>query len=165
MSKHSFASFGAQFCEVRVHRWTREARVSRMLGVFDAGRIINEKTARSQLMGGMIWGVSAALHEGLQIEESGRYANGDLAGYLIPVNADIGEVGVHFVQHPDTLANPVGARGVGEPPVGAGYGAVLNAIASAIGVEAFHRAPVTADVVLMSLTNGQRMHDPLRAHL
>ena len=60
---------------------------------------------------------------------------------------------------------PVGARGVGEPPVGAGYGAVLNAIAAAIGVDAFRRAPVTADVVLMSLTHGRRMHDPLRAHL
>jgi xanthine dehydrogenase molybdenum-binding subunit len=59
----------------------------------------------------------------------------------------------------------VGARGVGEPPVGPGFGAVLNAIADAIGVEAFRRAPVSADIVLMSLTHGQRMHDPLRAHL
>ncbi len=78
LTKHSFSSFGAQFCEVRVHRWTREARVSRMLGVFDAGRIINAKTARSQIIGGMIWGVSAALHEGLEIEPNGRLANGDL---------------------------------------------------------------------------------------
>jgi CO/xanthine dehydrogenase Mo-binding subunit len=60
---------------------------------------------------------------------------------------------------------PVGARGVGEPPVGAGYGAVLNAIASAIGVDAFRRAPVTSDIVLMSLTHGRRLHEPLRAHL
>ena len=60
---------------------------------------------------------------------------------------------------------PVGARGVGEPPVGAGYGAVLNAIADAIGVDAFRRAPVTSDVVLMSLTHGKRMHEPLQAHL
>ena len=60
---------------------------------------------------------------------------------------------------------PVGARGVGEPPVGAGFGAVLNAIADAVGVDAFRRAPVTADIVLMSLTHGKRMHEPLRAHL
>jgi CO/xanthine dehydrogenase Mo-binding subunit len=60
---------------------------------------------------------------------------------------------------------PVGARGVGEPPVGAGYGAVLNAIASAVGVDVFRRAPVTADIVLMSLEHGRRMHEPLRAHL
>jgi CO/xanthine dehydrogenase Mo-binding subunit len=60
---------------------------------------------------------------------------------------------------------PVGARGVGEPPVGAGYGAVLNAIASAVGVDVFRRAPVTSDIVLMSLEHGRRMHPPLRAHL
>lgn len=60
---------------------------------------------------------------------------------------------------------PVGARGVGEPPVGAGFGAVLNAIADAIGVDAFRRAPVTSDIVLMSLTHGKRMHEPLQAHL
>jgi CO/xanthine dehydrogenase Mo-binding subunit len=60
---------------------------------------------------------------------------------------------------------PVGARGVGEPPVGAGFGAVLNAIADAIGVDAFRRAPVSADIVLMSLTHGRRMHEPLQAHL
>ena len=60
---------------------------------------------------------------------------------------------------------PVGARGVGEPPVGAGFGAVLNAIADAIGVDAFRRAPVTSDVVLMSLTHGKRMHEPLQSHI
>ncbi|MBO0851533.1 MAG: xanthine dehydrogenase family protein molybdopterin-binding subunit, partial [Pseudonocardia sp.] len=105
LTKHSFSSFGAQFCEVRVHRWTRETRVSRMLGVFDSGRIINQQTARSQIMGGMIWGVSAALHEGLEIEENGRLANADLAGYLVPVNADIPDIDVHFVEYPDTLHN------------------------------------------------------------
>jgi xanthine dehydrogenase YagR molybdenum-binding subunit len=138
MTKHSFASFGAQFCEVRVHRLTREARVSRMLGVFDAGRIINEKAAHSQLMGGMIWGVSAALHEGLEIEENGRPANGDLAGYLVPVNADIPEVDVHFVQHPDTLHNPVGARGVGEIGAVGMAAAVANAIRNATGIRVRH---------------------------
>ena len=60
---------------------------------------------------------------------------------------------------------PVGARGVGEPPVGAGFGAVLNAIADAIGVDAFRRAPVTSDIVLMSLTHGKRMHEPLQSHI
>ena len=67
-----------------------------------------------------------------------------------------------FIVGPET---PVGARGVGEPPDGAGYGAVMNAIADAIGVDAFRRAPVTADIVLMSLEHGKRMHEPLRAHL
>ncbi|MCI2416383.1 xanthine dehydrogenase family protein molybdopterin-binding subunit [Saccharopolyspora sp. K220] len=134
MTKHSFSSFGAQFCEVRVHRWTREARVSRMLGVFDAGRIINDKAARSQIIGGMIWGVSAALHEGLEIEENGRLANGDFAGYLLPVNADIPDVGVHFVQYPDTLHNAVGARGLGEIGTVGMAAAVANAVYNATGI-------------------------------
>jgi CO/xanthine dehydrogenase Mo-binding subunit len=60
---------------------------------------------------------------------------------------------------------PTGARGVGEPPVGAGYGAVMNAIADAVGVDVFRRAPVTSDIILMSLEHGRRMHDPLRAHI
>ena len=147
LTKHSFSSFGAQFCEVRVHRWTREARVSRMLGVFDAGRIVNEKAARSQLMGGMIWGVSAALHEGLEIEENGRLANADLAGYLLPVNADIPEVDVHFVQHPDTLHNPVGARGVGEIGTVGMAAAVANAIYNATGIRIRH-IPITIEDLL-----------------
>jgi xanthine dehydrogenase YagR molybdenum-binding subunit len=138
LTKHSFSSFGAQFCEVRVHRWTREARVSRMLGVFDAGRIINAKAARSQIIGGMIWGVSAALHEGLEIEENGRLANADLAGYLLPVNADISDVDVHFVEYPDTLHNAVGAKGIGEIGTVGMAAAVANAIYNATGIRVRH---------------------------
>jgi xanthine dehydrogenase YagR molybdenum-binding subunit len=148
LTKHSFASFGAQFCEVRVHRWTREARVSRMLGVFDAGRIVNEKTARSQLIGGMIWGLSAALHEGLHMEEDGRCANGDLAGYLVPVNADVGDVDVDFVHHPDTLNNPVGARGIGEIGTVGMAAAVANAIFDATGTRVRH-LPITVEDLLV----------------
>ena len=112
-----------------MHRWTREARVSRMLGVFDAGRIINEKAARSQLMGGMIWGVSAALHEGLEIEENGRIANGDLAaGTSSRSTPTFPEVDMHFVQHPDTLHNPMGAKGVGEIGTVGMAAAVANAV-------------------------------------
>lgn len=138
MTKHSFSSFGAQFCEVRVHKWTREIRVSRMLGVFDAGRIINAETARSQMIGGMIWGVSAALHEGLEIEENGRLANIDLAGYLLPVNADIPDVDVHFVEYPDTLHNSVGARGIGEIGTVGVAAAVANAVYNATGIRVRH---------------------------
>lgn len=138
LTKHSFSSFGAQFVEVRVHKWTGEARVSRMLGVFDAGRIINEKAARSQIIGGMIWGVSAALHEGMEIEENGRIANGDFAGYLLPVNADIAEVDAHFAQYPDTLHNPVGAKGIGEIGVVGVAAAIANAIYNATGIRVRH---------------------------
>jgi xanthine dehydrogenase YagR molybdenum-binding subunit len=147
MTKHSFSSFGAQFCEVRVHKWTREARVSRMLGVFDAGRIINAKTARSQMIGGMIWGVSAALHEGLEIEENGRLANGDFAGYLLPVNADIPDVDVHFVEYPDTLHNAIGAKGIGEIGTVGMAAAVANAIYNATGVRVRH-IPITVEDLL-----------------
>ncbi|WP_028936136.1 xanthine dehydrogenase family protein molybdopterin-binding subunit [Pseudonocardia spinosispora] len=147
LTKHSFSSFGAQFCEVRVHRLTREVRVSRMLGVFDAGRIINAKAARSQIIGGMIWGVSAALHEGLEIEASGRFANGDLAGYLVPVNADIQEVDVHFVEYPDTLHNSVGARGLGEIGTVGMAAAVANAVHNATGVRVRH-IPITIEDLL-----------------
>ncbi|NKQ54719.1 xanthine dehydrogenase family protein molybdopterin-binding subunit [Amycolatopsis sp. K13G38] len=138
LTKHSFSSFGAQFVEVRVHRLTREARVSRMLGVFDAGRIINEKAARSQLMGGMIWGVSAALHEGLEVEAGGRLANADFASYLLPVNADIPDVDVHFVEYPDTLHNDLGAKGIGEIGTVGMAAAVANAIHNATGIRVRH---------------------------
>jgi xanthine dehydrogenase YagR molybdenum-binding subunit len=147
LTKHSFSSWGAQFCEVRVHKWTREARVSRMLGVFDAGRIINDKAARSQLMGGMIWGVSAALHEGLEIEANGRLANGDFASYLLPVNADIPEVDVHFVEYPDTLHNAVGARGLGEIGTVGMAAAVANAVYNATGIRVRH-IPITIEDLL-----------------
>ncbi|UQS24734.1 xanthine dehydrogenase family protein molybdopterin-binding subunit [Amycolatopsis thermalba] len=138
LTKHSFSSFGAQFVEARVHRLTREARVSRMLGVFDGGRIINERAARSQLQGGMIWGVSAALHEGFEVETGGRFANADLAGYLIPVNADIPGIDVHFVEYPDTLHNDLGARGLGEIGTVGVAAAVANAIHNATGIRVRH---------------------------
>ncbi|MEV4320323.1 xanthine dehydrogenase family protein molybdopterin-binding subunit [Actinocrispum sp. NPDC049592] len=147
LTKHSFSSFGAQFVEVRVHKLTRETRVTRMLGVFDAGRIINEKTARSQIMGGMIWGVSAALHERLDIEPDGRPANGDLAGYLVPVNADIPDVDVHFVQYPDTLHNPSGAKGLGEVGTVGMAAAVANAVYNATGIRVRH-IPITIEDLL-----------------
>lgn len=148
VTKHSFGSFGAQFCEVRVHRWTREARVTRMLGVFDAGRIINEKTARGQIAGGMIWGVSAALHEALEFEENGRLANGDFAGYLVPVNADIPNVDVEFVHHPDTLHNALGAKGVGEVGIVGMAAAVANAVYNATGIRVRH-IPITIEDLLI----------------
>jgi xanthine dehydrogenase YagR molybdenum-binding subunit len=146
-TKHSFSSFGAQFAEVRVHRWTREVRVSRMLGVFDAGRIINPAAARNQITGGMIWGMSAALHEGLDIEENGRLANADLASYLVPVNADVQEVDVHFVEHPDTLLSAMGARGIGEIGAVGMAAAVANAVHNATGIRVRH-IPITVEDLL-----------------
>ncbi|GAA2347295.1 xanthine dehydrogenase family protein molybdopterin-binding subunit [Saccharopolyspora halophila] len=147
LTKHSFSSFGAQFVEVKVHRWTREIRVSRMLGVFDSGRIINPQPARSQAVGGMIWGLSAALHEELAIEDSGRTANGDLASYLVPVNADIPDVDVHFVNYPDTLHNSVGAKGLGEIGTVGVAAAVANAVYNATGIRV-RKTPITIEDLL-----------------
>ncbi|GAA1192144.1 xanthine dehydrogenase family protein molybdopterin-binding subunit [Prauserella alba] len=147
MAKHSFGSWGAQFCEVRVHRLTREIRVSRLLGVFDAGRIINPQAARSQLMGGMIWGVSAALHEGIEFGADGRVTNRDLADYLLPVNADIPDVDVRFVEHPDTLLSDLGARGLGEIGLVGMAAAVANAVHNATGVRV-RRIPIRLEDLL-----------------
>jgi xanthine dehydrogenase YagR molybdenum-binding subunit len=145
--KYAFDCFGAQFCEVRVHRLTAEARVSRMLGVFDAGRILNPKAARNQLVGGMVWGVSAALHEGLDVEPDGRLANGNLAEYLLPVNADIPDVDVHFLEYPDTIHNPLGAKGIGELGIVGMAAAVANAIHNATGKRVRH-LPISLEDLL-----------------
>ncbi|MFD7288361.1 xanthine dehydrogenase family protein molybdopterin-binding subunit [Streptomyces sp. NPDC059863] len=145
-----FDSFGAQFVEARVNRWTGEIRVSRALGVMDAGRIVNPKTARSQIMGGMIWGISAALHEGLHMDDSGHFVNGDLANYLVPVNADVPEVDVHFLDYPDTRYNPLGSRGIGELGVVGTAAAVANAVHNATGIR-LRELPIALEHVLAGL--------------
>ena len=127
-------SFGAQFVEVRVHARTREVRVPRALGAFAAGTIVNPVTARSQYMGGMIWGISAALHEKTEIDPKlARYTNDDLAEYLVPVNADIGKVDVIFVPEEDREVNPLGIKGIGELGTTGMNAAVANAVYHATG--------------------------------
>ena len=132
-------AFGAQFVEVRVHRLTREIRVPRAVGAFAAGHIVNPKTAQSQLMGGMIWGISAALHEKTEIDRRvARYVNKDLADYLVPVNADIGDIEVIMVPEEDTLVNPLGIKGVGELGNVGMNAAVANAVFHATGIRVRH---------------------------
>jgi xanthine dehydrogenase YagR molybdenum-binding subunit len=128
-------AFGAQFVEVRVHALTREVRMNRAVGAFAAGCILNPVTARSQLMGGMIWGVSAALHEATEIDpRTARYYNDDLADYLVPVNADIGPVDVIMLPEDDHEINPLGVKGVGELGITGMNAAVANAVYHATGV-------------------------------
>ena len=128
-------AFGAQFVEVRVHRLTREIRVPRAVSAFAAGRIVNPTTARSQLMGGMIWGISAALHEKTEMDRRfARYVNKDMAEYMIPVNADIGEVEAILVPEEDTIVNPLGIKGLGELGNVGMNAAVANAIFHATGI-------------------------------
>ena len=131
-SRHTY---GTQFAEVAVHRLTGEVQVRRMLGVFAAGRILNAKTARSQLLGGMVWGLSAALREGIEIDpRHGNIVNGDLAEYLLPVHADVPDIDIVLLDEPDLAANPVGVKGVGELGACGASAAVANALYNASGV-------------------------------
>lgn len=127
-------AFGAEFVEVRVHAQTREVRIPRLLGVFAAGRIINPRLARSQLMGGMVWGIGSALLERTELDiRTARYVNADLADYLIPVNADIGDIEVMFVPEVDTQVNPLGVKGLGELGNVGTDAAIANALFHATG--------------------------------
>ena len=127
-------AFGAHFVELRIHQSTREIRTPRIVSAFAAGTIINPVTARSQYMGGAIWGVSSALHEATTIDpRRASYVNRNLADYLIPVNADIEQVDVIFVPEEDALVNPLGVKGIGEIGIVGMNAAVANAAFHATG--------------------------------
>jgi len=128
-------AFGAEFVELRVHARTREIRCPRIVGAFAAGQIVDPVTATSQLMGGLIWGVSSALHEATEIDRGrARYTNTDLAEYLIPVNADIDQAEVILVPEEDHLVNELGIKGLGELGNVGTNAAVANAVYHATGV-------------------------------
>lgn len=146
-AKTMFA-FGAEFVEVRVHARTREIRVPRIVGAFAAGRIMNPRTAHSQLMGGMIWGIGSALHEHTEIDKrEARYMNDNLAEYLIPVNADIREVDVILVPEVDTEVNPAGVKGLGELANVGTAAAIANAVFHATGVR-IRELPITIEKLI-----------------
>ena len=127
-------AFGAEFVEVRVNRFTHEIRVPRLLGAFAAGRIMNPRTARSQLMGGLIWGMSSALHEATELDERyARYVNDNFADYLVPVNADTPSVEVILLSEQDDHINPAGVKGLGELGNVGTNAAVCNAVFHATG--------------------------------
>jgi xanthine dehydrogenase YagR molybdenum-binding subunit len=127
-------AFGAEFVEVRINKWTHEIRVPRLVGAFAAGHIMNPRTARSQLMGGLIWGMSSALHEATEMDERyARYVNDNLADYLVPVNADVPSVEVILVAEEDDHINPAGVKGIGELGNVGTNAAVCNAIFHATG--------------------------------
>jgi xanthine dehydrogenase YagR molybdenum-binding subunit len=128
-------SMGAELVEVRVHAQTREIRVPRIVGAFAAGRIMNTRTARSQYMGAMIWGISSALHEATEIDpRNARYINDNLADYLVPVNADIQQLEVILVPETDDFVNPAGVKGIGELGNVGTAAAIANAVYHATGV-------------------------------
>lgn len=139
---------GAEFVEVRVHALTREIRVPRIVGAFAAGRLMNTRTAHSQYMGAMIWGISSALHEATEIDQRvGRYVNDNLADYLIPVNADIQDVDVILVPERDDFVNPVGVKGIGELGNVGTAAAVANAVYHATGIR-IRKLPIRLEKLL-----------------
>ncbi|WP_329100659.1 xanthine dehydrogenase family protein molybdopterin-binding subunit [Micromonospora sp. NBC_01699] len=128
-------SFGAVFVEVRVHRQTREVRLPRIVGAYAAGRVINPKTAESQLMGAQIFGTSMALYEGTDLDERyARYTNTNLADYHIPVNADITDHQIIIIPEIDNSLNELGIKGVGELATSGVNAAIANAVHHATGV-------------------------------
>ncbi len=151
LKKFSQQSYGAHFVELGVDADTGEIRIRRMLGVFTAGRILNEKTARSQAIGGMTFGIGAALTEALDLDPRfGSYMNRDLAQYHVPVHADVPAIEAVFLPELDPESNPLKSKGIGELGICGAGAAVANAIYNACGVRV-RDYPITLDKVLAGL--------------
>ena len=148
VKQYSMFSFGAQFAEVRVDAELGQVKVSRMVGAFAAGKILNAKTARSQFIGGMVWGISFALHEHDAYDESlGRIVNNNFAEYHVPVNADVGTIDVLWIDEPDWHVSPIGAKGIGEIGITGAAAAIANAVYDATG-KRVRDLPITPDKLL-----------------
>jgi xanthine dehydrogenase YagR molybdenum-binding subunit len=146
--QYSMHAFGAQFAEVRVDPDLGEIRVSRFVGAFDAGQVMNTKTGRSQLIGGITYGIGMALlEETLVDQETGRIVNTNVAEYLMPVNADIPPVETIFVENNERTSNPLGAKGIGELPMVGVAAAIANAVCHATGVRV-PKVPIRIEDVL-----------------
>ena len=149
--RYQQSTFGAHFVEVGVDAATGETRIRRMLAVCAAGRILNPKTARSQVIGAMTMGVGAALMEELAVDiRAGFFVNHDLAGYEVPVHADIPHQEVIFLDETDPISSPMKAKGVGELGICGVAAAVANAVYNATGVRV-RDYPITLDKFLERL--------------
>jgi xanthine dehydrogenase YagR molybdenum-binding subunit len=143
--RYQQSTFGAHFVEVRVDAATGEIRIDRMLAVCAAGRILNPKSARSQVIGAMTMGVGAALMEELVVDKRlGFFVNHDLALYEVPVHADIPHQEVVFLDETDPISSPMKAKGVGELGICGVAAAIANAVYNATGVRV-RDYPVTLD--------------------
>lgn len=146
--KHAMSSHGAVFAEVKVDPDLYQMRVTRLVGAFAAGRIINPRLAESQLMGGMIWGISFALHEEARHDpRTGHIVNADFAGYHVPVNADVRGLEVITVHEDDSYVNALGIKGVGEIGITGTVGAIANAVRHATG-KRIRRFPIRIEDLL-----------------
>jgi xanthine dehydrogenase YagR molybdenum-binding subunit len=147
-SDYAMHAHGAVFAEVKVDPDLGQTRVTRIVGAFAAGRIINPRLVQSQLCGGMIWGVSFALHEQAVMDgKSGRTMNANFAEYHIPVNADVPSIQAILVEEHDPYVNPLGIKGVGEIGITGSAGAVANAVWHATGIRV-RKFPITLDRLL-----------------
>ncbi|MBA1204110.1 xanthine dehydrogenase family protein molybdopterin-binding subunit [Pseudomonas capeferrum] len=147
-SGYSTATHSAVFVEVLVDEDLGTIKVSRVVSAVAAGKVINPKTARSQILGGVVWGLSMALHEDSLLDHPlGRFMNHNLSEYHIPVNADINDIEVIFVEEPDDIVNELGSKGVGEIGIVGVAAAVANAVHHATG-KRIRDFPLTVDKVL-----------------
>jgi xanthine dehydrogenase YagR molybdenum-binding subunit len=127
-------SYIAHFVEVRIEPGTRRIRVPRVVSVVDCGRVMSPRTATSQVRGGVVWGIGAALREVSEVDPRyGGFLNADLAEYVLPVNADIGSIEVEFIDKPDNSFNSAGAKGLGEVSMVGAAAAIANAVFHATG--------------------------------
>ena len=148
MGPKAIFSFGAVFAEARVDPDFGTVRLSRVVGAYDAGRIINPKTARSQAIGGIIWGAGQALLEQSETDPAtGRFVNRNYSGYLVPTNADIPELEVLVVGEFDEEASPLGAKGLGELTAVSVAPAIVNAVYHATG-KRIRDLPITIEKLL-----------------
>ncbi|HEY8289095.1 MAG TPA: xanthine dehydrogenase family protein molybdopterin-binding subunit, partial [Acetobacteraceae bacterium] len=147
--RYSMHAFGAQFAEVRVDEDLGEIRVSRYVGAFDCGRVLNAKTARSQLIGGITYGIGMALLEETHVDgESGRIVNANIAEYLVPVNADVPDIQAIIVENDELVSNPLGVKGIGELPMVGVAAAIANAVYHATGIRV-RKVPIRIEDVLV----------------
>ncbi len=147
-SKYSMHSFGAVFAEVWVDPDLGMVRLPRLTGVYGVGNLLNAKTARSQLLGGLVWGAGMALFEETRRDlRDGRVVNANLAEYHVPVNADIGNVDIAFVPESDPYVNPLGIKGIGEIGITGVAAAIANAVYNATG-KRVRDLPITLDKLL-----------------
>ena len=148
-AQFSFHSFGAQFVKVRVDEDLGIVRIAQVVSVFDAGRIINAKTARSQAFSGIIQGIGMALMEQTIYDRTnGSIVSDNLADYLVPVNADIPDIDVTFLDYPDYNISSIGARGIGEITITGVAPAIANAVYHATGVRV-RDLPITIEKLLI----------------
>jgi xanthine dehydrogenase YagR molybdenum-binding subunit len=150
---YAMNAFGAVFVRVLVDPDLHTIRVDHVAGAYGIGRVLNEKTARSQAIGGIVYGLSMALTEDTVVDRrSGRYLNADLAEYLVPVNADVPDIDVFFADERDEHVNPIGVKGLGEIGTTGVAAAVANAVYHATGVRV-RSLPLTLDKLMIELTS------------